>query len=514
MTSEEHIKKSQKVEDGAIDWKLYAEEIEQRLETKSSEEKKRGEAEAENTECQLWAELSHARAKLGQWHEALSAARKAGRSTFEGRRAEVKALLGLGRCGEALTVARDAVGLANDAQESEADTLLRSAMTAHYEPIVGERPVRVEYYGKRKGKGLVALRDFKQGDEIFHEEPLVCAPPFFPAQEKPLCCSNCMRYLDTREAMVDRMVAHVKQSDKAKAAALPRFDELCPPFSETEGQMCQGCGVEVYCTTQCKDDAWRRYHEAACPAYAALRPYFESEDFYDIGVMALRIYAIILQNLKAARGDSLAARLDEAYMPFMHFCKAPFSDVVCYVAGINKYQDELVERDELKKYKTVLVQQLHLSLVDALVPEELRSEEIFSWENLDLLMGMVATNVQKISSPLQRYAKTLQQQDPRTFDRSIPDELIPFINAHSGQGLFVVHNCMNHSCDNNAETTFRHGDRTATVVAVKDIRQGEEVCIDYIGAKRLRWSAPMRRRRLLREYLFECACPLCSGAAP
>ena len=49
---------------------------------------------------------------------------------------------------------------------------------------MGERPVRVEYYGKRKGKGLIALRDFKQGDEIFHEEPLVCAPPFLPAQEK------------------------------------------------------------------------------------------------------------------------------------------------------------------------------------------------------------------------------------------------------------------------------------------------------------------------------------------
>ena len=45
------------------------------------------------------------------------------------------------------------------------------------------------------------------------------------------------------------------------------------------------------------------------------------EDFYDIGVMALRIYAIILQNLKAAQGESLAARLEAAYMPFMHFCK-------------------------------------------------------------------------------------------------------------------------------------------------------------------------------------------------
>jgi hypothetical protein len=57
------------------------------------------------------------------------------------------------------------------------------------------------------------------------------------------------------------------------------------------------------------------------------------------------------------------------------------------------------------------------------------------------------------------YVKALQQQDSRAFDRSVPDELIPFINAHTGQGLFVVHNCMNHSCDNNAETTFRHGDR-------------------------------------------------------
>jgi hypothetical protein len=152
---EEHTKKSQKVEDGELDWKLYAEEIEQRLET-TSPEQKNGEVEAEKTECQLWAELSHARAKLGQWHEALNAARKAGRSTFEvlqllhlflprlysfainqGRRAEAKALLGLGRCGEALTVARDAVGLANDAQEPEADILLRSAMTVRTADVCG-----------------------------------------------------------------------------------------------------------------------------------------------------------------------------------------------------------------------------------------------------------------------------------------------------------------------------------------------------------------------------------------
>jgi hypothetical protein len=55
----------------------------------------------------------------------------------QGRRAEVKALLGLGRCGEALTVARDAVGLANDAQEPEADTLLRSAMTVRTAAVCG-----------------------------------------------------------------------------------------------------------------------------------------------------------------------------------------------------------------------------------------------------------------------------------------------------------------------------------------------------------------------------------------
>jgi hypothetical protein len=43
-----------------------------------------------------------------------------------------------------------------------------------------------------------------------------------------------------------------------------------------------------------------------------------------------------------------------------------------------------VGRDELKKYKEVLIQQLHLGLVDALVPEELRAgacvgANVLSW---------------------------------------------------------------------------------------------------------------------------------------
>lgn len=69
--------------------------------------------------------------------------------------------------------------------------------------------MRVEYYGKRKGKGLVALRDFKQGDEIFHEEPLVCAPPFFPAQEKVFL--SLTTTLRTRDRSLDASKAIVLQ---------------------------------------------------------------------------------------------------------------------------------------------------------------------------------------------------------------------------------------------------------------------------------------------------------------
>jgi hypothetical protein len=165
-------------------------------------------------------------------------------------------------------------------------------------------------------------------------------------------------------------------------------------------------------------------------------------------------------------------------------------------------QDELVERDELKKYKTVLVQQLHLSLVDALVPEELRSGEWFpqapssalslamlggthspqlfshTTGRRDILLGeprsldghgghqraedFIATPTlcqgkqaprKPLSCSLLTWhlvscvscvvcvKKTLQQQDPRTFDRSVPDELIPFINAHSGQVPVHAHIC-------------------------------------------------------------------------
>ena len=50
----------------------------------------------------------------------------------------------------------------------------------------------------------------------------------------------------------------------------------------------------------------------------------------------------------------------------------------------------------------------------------------------------------------------------------------------TGSGLFVIHNCMNHSCDPNAVSLSQEKWGRLTVRARKEIKKGEEIRISYI----------------------------------
>ena len=132
--------------------------------------------------------------------------------------------------------------------------------------------------------------------------------------------------------------------------------------------------------------------------------------------------------------------------------------------------------------------------------------------SLNRLLGLVDVNVQKITSTLARYAKLLQAKNPALFEKELEDCYVDFINAYSAQGLYIVHNTMNHSCVSNAETTFARGDWTASIQAVKDIKKGEEIQINYLGARFVSNSSrEVRRMRLKKEYCFDCRCDLCQS---
>ncbi|TMW59729.1 hypothetical protein Poli38472_004798 [Pythium oligandrum] len=84
-------------------------------------------------------------------------------------------------------------------------------------------------------------------------------------------------------------------------------------------------------------------------------------------------------------------------------------------------------------------------------------------------------------------------------------ELLHGFPSIDGTALFPIICTMNHSCDPNCTVLYtRNGD--AHVVAVRDIKQGEELCICYIDVD----QDVRDREDLLREYRFRCLCPRCS----
>ena len=83
----------------------------------------------------------------------------------------------------------------------------------------------------------------------------------------------------------------------------------------------------------------------------------------------------------------------------------------------------------------------------------------------------------------------------------------------SGTAFFRAQSLMNHSCDPNcaARKGDADADDSAMLYALRPIQPGEELTISYIEERdedgQLR---PVEeRRRLLRDYGFECGCPLC-----
>lgn len=76
-----------------------------------------------------------------------------------------------------------------------------------------------------------------------------------------------------------------------------------------------------------------------------------------------------------------------------------------------------------------------------------------------------------------------------------------------GTGFFVSVARTNHSCDPNVVMEFENGNNVVSCRALRDINEGEELRMSYIGAPS-RKSVSMRRAQL-KDYLFHCTCPKC-----
>eukprot|EP00667_Euglena_gracilis_P018383 EG_transcript_19531 len=87
------------------------------------------------------------------------------------------------------------------------------------------------------------------------------------------------------------------------------------------------------------------------------------------------------------------------------------------------------------------------------------------------------------------------------------------LNAHAfgpGLALFAVGCRLNHACDANTEYTTQRVPGHGCHIAIQQIAAGQEVTTDYLG-RASALPTTLRQQRLLREKLFTCSCPRCTG---
>lgn len=88
---------------------------------------------------------------------------------------------------------------------------------------------------------------------------------------------------------------------------------------------------------------------------------------------------------------------------------------------------------------------------------------------------------------------------------------LPLGSGASVGGIFLEASRINHSCRHNAQNTWNDSRGQVTIHVLRDVDDGEEITISYLGASE---NYAARQSRLQKSFGFVCACELCTLPAP
>jgi hypothetical protein len=87
-----------------------------------------------------------------------------------------------------------------------------------------------------------------QGEVIFMERPLLCTQTL-PSMQFP-CCSQCVRSLIQPQDVFS-----------PEELARPMISKAVSKYWPVRKRVPCQCGKEVYCSQECKEDAWSSHHK-------------------------------------------------------------------------------------------------------------------------------------------------------------------------------------------------------------------------------------------------------------
>lgn len=343
---------------------------------------------------------------------------------------------------------------------------------------------KVDWISDEKERGLVACKPIQEGEVIFSENPIVCAQYCYNSLYFP-ACSFCLKNMETPSKMLQRL------TECKKIKSFPNEQQI-------ECLTCEKCFEETYCSTECRDQAWDAHHSILCftnPSLIELIEYWKSFSFPPESAtitFVIRLYALVLSRLKKGLD------FDEAMSPFNSFKFQYFMKETA--VAIKFLEEEYKSRiEELFR----LIRKGFCSYISSF-------PELFTIDIFRYFMSIMSLNGQGIgTSSLESYKQTCDEatlQYIESFDDLLEEHSGEFTYAE-GTGIYSMHANINHSCDPNSQIIFLEGSSKLSVSALRDIKEGEEICISYICCDDMDFSE--RQELLLKYYLFSCSCPAC-----
>lgn len=399
-----------------------------------------------------------------------------------------------------------------------------------------------------KGKGLYAVRDMTEGDVVHEETAMFCSQNMDDFLEGIPVCLHCLKSLESPRDVVARVVA-----SKRAALKLPYATLVCADTPVTCRHSEVGCDA-AYCSVRCHDTAWAAYHAVLCPGRmtgaqrAALDRFLAYEwvqngvDYSDTALCALRILAQVLASHRL-RGMPL----EQAYLPVSQLIRAPITKFFFSYLLMDEKDKPKTQEQQLELLRQIKRDPMSCPAVYGEYNGDSRSKAHFIHQGLGMLTEMFGFDeTERAFITAERWSELLgsvllngQERAPHSyydtlreavqslpgggakiltdFERSLAEEF-PDANVKErlsesaqGQSIYAVGCLFNHSCDPNLQVTYTSAmDETMTIVALRDIRAGEELCISYIEEKE---PFAERQQQLYEHYLFECCCSKCSEEA-
>ncbi|KAK7498808.1 hypothetical protein BaRGS_00009900 [Batillaria attramentaria] len=381
-------------------------------------------------------------------------------------------------------------------RDQEAGVLFQKVRVKRlYGPLTEDFPVAVDF--TQFGRAVVAKEDVKV---LMKDLPLVHAQTL-ASRFVPACC-HCTRSLITATDYF---------GDNYNKLTARQKDVVAHHWPEVTQVWCPRCSRELYCSKQCQEAGWEDYHRVLCPSVnKAAEKLYDLRDHDGYGTNAqgrwaeiwgghyspfvlAKLWAAILCQVRRIMQEEGPgkdgqpttvqwAKAKAPYRRFIAFGTAPATERMPDILAI--FQEVFSDCPDGVSYP--------------ITEAEFKGRYYQAACNLQCFSACI--------TPFQRFMTSLQEDlEGLSLLVHLDEHKIP--EAYFA-GMFPVHACLNHSCENNAEVSNGHMDDNfgVQVTAKRDIKKGEEIFITYIDTALPRM---LRRAWLYKSFNFWCQCRRC-----